>query len=131
MIKNHPVSPPIALVREWHHQWLNKPNNGNNDSVLQWIATRAAQWASDQELEACCSLALEDSRCGTQRARDLLVERIRERRRPKPPSLAEQAMKALKNQAVRSVPSLTATEDCDTIRRALERLQQFEQENND
>ena len=40
----------------------------------------------------------------------------------KPPSLKEQALAALKRLAVRSVPSLLATEDCDTIRRALEAL---------
>jgi hypothetical protein len=42
--------------------------------------------------------------------------------RPKPPSLKEQALEALKRQSTRSVPSFVATQDCDTIRRALEQL---------
>jgi len=41
---------------------------------------------------------------------------------PKPPSLKEQALKALERQSVRSIPSLVSNNDCDTIRRALEAL---------
>jgi hypothetical protein len=50
-------------------------------------------------------------------AADLLASR-----RPKPPSLKEQALKALKRQSTRSIPSLVSSNDCDTIRRALEAL---------
>jgi hypothetical protein len=44
------------------------------------------------------------------------------RRRPKPPSLKELALEALKRQSTRSIPSLVSTNDCDTIRKALEAL---------
>jgi hypothetical protein len=82
---------------------------------LQDIATQAAQWGADQELEACCEWL-------TKYRKGFLGADLRFVRRPKSPSLKELALAALKRQAVRSVPSLIATEDCDTIRRALEAL---------
>jgi hypothetical protein len=50
-------------------------------------------------------------------ARDLRIVR-----RPKPTSLKEQAFEALERQTIRSIPSLVSNNDCDTIRRALEQL---------
>jgi len=41
---------------------------------------------------------------------------------PEPPSLKEQALKALERQSIRSIPSLVSNNDCDTVRRALEAL---------
>ena len=98
---NHPITPPPELLREWvgsQHGYLN-----------------AARWGADQELEACCA----DLRMvlGPNQA-----DWLRSVRRPKPPSLKEQALAALKRQRTRSVPSMVSFEDCETIRRALEQL---------
>jgi hypothetical protein len=76
---------------------------------------QAAQWGADQELEAL--LVWLRVKGFDNLAADLLASR-----RPKPPSLKEQALKALKRQSTRSIPSLVSSNDCDTIRRALEAL---------
>ncbi|NCA02922.1 MAG: hypothetical protein EBS87_12335 [Sphingomonadaceae bacterium] len=79
-------------------------------------ATELAQQIADQELEACCEWLKEQ---GTHN----LAEQLEYARRPKPPSLKEQALKALQHaeEGWRPVPA-----DCDLIRRALERLQELE-----
>ena len=115
MTEQHPITPPDTLWIKWSSQW-------NNDTSLapnpyEHIANQAARWGADQELEACCKWMLE-----TELAMSGDIEVLQNSRRPKPPSLKKQALAALKRQAVRSVPSLVATEDCDTIRLALEAL---------
>ena len=79
---------------------------------LQDIATQAAQWGSDEELEACCDW-LQDP--------DLNVDtyKLRAARRPKPPSLKEQALDELYISFDRGYLKEGAA---DTIRRALEAL---------
>jgi hypothetical protein len=86
-------------------------------SYAQHIATQAARWGAEQELEACCEWMLE-----MELAMSGDIEVLQNSRRPKSPSLKEQALAALKRQAVRSVPSLIATEDYETISLALDAL---------
>jgi hypothetical protein len=86
--------------------------------IAKWAGSmcghyEAAQWGADQELEACCAFV----RCGP-----WCSEKLRAARRPKPPSLKEQALKALK---VLPTPEGQVTldiTDLNTIRRALEQL---------
>ena len=77
------------------------------------LATQAARWGADQELEACCEWLLADFHyvpvCG-------LIEDLRAARRPKPPSLKEQALEALKVIECEYVIGATTS----IIRRALE-----------
>ena len=77
---NHPITPPPELVEQWRKALTPRPNERES-----WIATLAARWGADQELEACCALmddwGLDDA--------DLRLAR-----RPKPPSLKEQALQA-------------------------------------
>lgn len=88
-------------------------------------ATQAARWGADQELEACC--AAEHTVYGKGKANWL-----RSLRRPKPPSLAEQALEALKAQIDRSFKITSeAQERANTIRAALERLKELEQLSDD
>jgi hypothetical protein len=76
---------------------------------LQDIATQAAQWGSDQELEACCEwLKLE----GHEHEHEALLTA----RRPKPRSLKEQALAVLDD-----IPSIDGAH-YNTILRALEQL---------
>jgi hypothetical protein len=75
----------------------------------------AAQWGADQELEACCEV-LDNLNEGS------WSKYIRVARRLKPPTLKEQALKALK---VLPTPDGQVTldiTDLNTIRRALEAL---------
>ena len=71
----HPITPPSELLDEWFmdRKLLN----------LRDIATQSAQWGADQELEACCE-------CIPKRT-SWDAERLRAARRPKPPSLKEEA----------------------------------------
>ena len=81
----HPITtPPPELIEQWMQVHTTKYD----------LTRQAAQWGADQELEACCSIALTDPVCGTKHQRSMLVRHIRERRRPKPPSLKEQALEA-------------------------------------
>jgi hypothetical protein len=115
---DHPITPPPELVEQWRAAASNVPASlstdpGGRRDYIDFIATKAAQWGSDQELEACVKW-IED--CGYHPS---VPEDFRAARRPKPPSLKEQALEVL---------SLTqkgwglAEVDLDTIRRALEAL---------
>jgi len=49
------------------------------------FAQKIAQWAADQELQACCEWLKGDGWCGS-------IARLHAARRPKPPSLKQQAL---------------------------------------
>jgi hypothetical protein len=105
----HPITPPPELVQ----QWIQEATGPNYEEV---IATRAAQYGADQELEACCE---EFSRFWDEVelvTLDDVLKRLRTSRRPKPPSLKEQALDELD-----ALDSMGAC-NSDTIRRALEQL---------
>jgi hypothetical protein len=114
--QQHPITPPPELVQQWANE---SPMECSAESWAYelFIAHHAAQWGADQELEACCSIALTALCCGTKHQRRQLVYRIRAARRPKPPSLKEQALAVLDNCANR----LDGAHE-NTIRRALEAL---------
>ena len=92
MVNNeHPIGePPEDLVLQWDREWHRAKVKHVEYST--YIATKGAQWGADRELEACCSIALNDPCCGTKFQRRILVGNIRIRRRPKPPTLKEQAL---------------------------------------
>jgi hypothetical protein len=72
------------------------------------VATKAARWGADQELEACCQ--------------ELpgLANFLRAARRPKPPSLKDQALQRL--ESLEKLADAMGYNSDDTIRRALEAL---------
>ena len=113
MTNQHPITPPPELVQQWREQMPVGIFDGykypEREKALCLVAAR---WGADQELEACCVEVawLESSE---------VAKRMRERRRPKPPSLKEQALKALDHICVNH--SKATDHEC-TIRRALEAL---------
>jgi hypothetical protein len=110
MTQQHPITPPPELVQQW-----NKEAKGTYFPPLaysQHIANRAAQWGADQELEACCELVRDNDGYDAALA-------LRADRRPKPPSLKEQALALVEQHEDGWRPS---PKDWDTIRRALEQL---------
>jgi hypothetical protein len=115
---DHPITPPDELVRQW--ATTNGTAYEDLSALCQNVATQAARWGADQELEACCELAsqfnYDDYR---------YQDELRAARRPKPPSLKELALKALKHAPGPNYPNpitlLTAGEHA-LIRRALESL---------
>jgi hypothetical protein len=51
-----PITPPPELVQQWGHNanLSGVPHNDEHWAYEQHIATQAAQWGADQELDACC-----------------------------------------------------------------------------
>jgi hypothetical protein len=83
----------------------------------QAVFTMAAQWGADQELKACCALLLQEGAWPWPEE----VARLRAARRPKPPSLKEQAQVEL-DRLIALIPSEGALAMAEPIRRALEAL---------
>jgi hypothetical protein len=109
MTQEHPITPPPKLIRKWNEEAANTPM-----ADQRYIATQAARWGADQELEACCA----DLRMvlGPDQA-----DWLRSVRRPKPPSLKEQALLQLDTlNADLSMHGMGC--DLSQIRRALESL---------
>ena len=114
---NHPITPPRELVEQWLSEHYGAVSVAPGEAT-SYVATKAAQWGADQELEAMLAelkaLHLPDG----------YAARLRAARRPKPPSLKEQAFAALKNSPVDPVDeTLQLSADAELIiRRALEAL---------
>ena len=125
MTNQHPLTPPPEQVGQGlcseDYSWspLEQASITITTNRLQNVATQAARWGADQELEACCEVLARELICdGKHVATDLRMIR-----RPKPPSLKEQALEAL--QFVDEKLDLPLHNHCNaihTIRRALEAL---------
>jgi hypothetical protein len=100
MTNQHPITPPLELLDKWNNLSL------SNKEILVIVA----QWGADQELAACCEW-LENQ--------PQWMEDLRSARRPKPPSLKEQALEMLENAWEGGHINNNAAQ---TIRRALEAL---------
>ena len=104
MTDNHPITPPPELIAKWAGSMC-----GYHE---------AARWGADQELEACCEWLNE---VGSNLAGNYATY-LRAARRPKPPSLKEQALQALAHLENGAHCSMDTTESAHYIRRALESL---------
>jgi hypothetical protein len=109
----HPITPPPELVAQWTQ--LQAAEQAVTDH-WQHIATAAAQWGADQELEACCG------ELRWRGAASEMIKYLRAARRPKPPSLKEQALAALEADPKDGAMIMIDAEQFNTIRRALEQL---------
>ena len=103
--------PPFGLIQQWayekvydEHDWLYEIH----------IANSAAQWAANEELEACCAW-LPDLPPWS-------ADDLRRHRRPKPPSLKEQAYAALDTYIYGEPDPKDKERTYNTIRKALETL---------
>ena len=119
--QQHPITPSPELVEQWRNlpEYTNQSRMMSTITIttekLQNIATQAARWGSDQELEACCHLLrlqgfdVVDDLCAT--------------RRPKPLSLKQQALATLEEEPDDGKELLVFdTAQVNIIRRALEQL---------
>jgi hypothetical protein len=104
MTQQHPITPPPELIQRWSEQF----GKGRSLYAMFEDIYRAG---ADAEMEACGEWLMLNG-YGT------AISRLRAARRPKPPSLKEQALKALAHILNNSSTQLGA----DTIRRALEQL---------
>jgi hypothetical protein len=112
MEPHHPITPPPKLVQQWVAEIWHEGTPARVALSDKYIATRAARWGANQELEACCEWFVQDWT-------DIeTADKLRAARRPKPPSLKEQAIDAL-----HGIHDQGPTpEQIGTIRRALEQL---------
>ena len=87
MTQEHPITPPPELVQQW---W-----DGTHGAFYEFqaVATQAARWGADQELEACCK-TFEDIWNNNEDLMTLSdhLRALRAYRRPNPPSLKKQAL---------------------------------------
>jgi hypothetical protein len=102
--QQHPIIPPEDLLQQLRH------------SADTWLGqiTIAYQAGADQELEACCKWLFMNGY-------DVTSARLRDARRPKPPSLKEQAQVEL-DRLVALISTEGALAMAELIRRALEAL---------
>jgi hypothetical protein len=84
MTNQHPITPPPKLVEQWYNAIDNQ-----STTWKQQLATRAAQWGADQELEACIELIKDHGWFANPVHR---MAELRAARRPEPPSLKEEAL---------------------------------------
>ena len=104
MTNQHPILfPPPELVREWENRIFDEQEN------VDVLLIEAYKAGADQELEACCKWL--------PKLPPWSADDLRRHRRPKPPSLKEQALKALLH-----LDHGQHNERCLLIRRALEAL---------
>jgi len=115
MTQEHPITLSTELVKQWLGTYFGTTITGEVSDVELTLATQAARWGADQELEACCEWFLLEGWHPDH------PNKLRAARRPKPPSLKEQALQAL---ALLKVDASThgLGFDSSTIRRALEAL---------
>jgi hypothetical protein len=113
----NPITPPPELVVKWIKSARYKdfmPYPEGYEQYEQRLTTRAAQWGADCELNACCEWLI-------QGWDNVKADKLRAVRRPKPPSLKEQALLQLDTL---NADLAMHGRGCDLsqIRRALEQL---------
>jgi len=111
MNNEHPIAPPTELLGRWEEDWHH--SKVKHIELEDYIATQAARWGADQELEACCEWLVRNYNYPE------AGNPLRNTRRPKPPSLNSIALQMLGTieRDAHYIPEIT-----DTIRRALEAL---------
>ena len=118
--QQHPITPPLELVQQWWDFADQHCDRDDPKTYFDDIATQAARWGADIELEACVEWMRSHFHGVPQWA-----DQLRAARRPKPPSLAEEAL--AKTEAILNDPSrvlLTEVREAlECNRRTLRRLQ--------
>ena len=107
---DQPITPPPELRRLWAQQAQRTIPCHDPLEWMQYVSEKAAQWGADTELEAC--IAWFDKHIP---GYELVADKLRAARRPKPPSLKEQALIVLYDADLDAVHE-------NIIRRALEAL---------
>jgi hypothetical protein len=107
----NPITPPPELVQQWIQQ------SSTTECTASQVATRAAQWGADQELVACGNYL---KQCAAWEEEDVIE--FYNYRRPKPPSLKEQALELARPAGTEGAHVTFGPEELELIRRALEAL---------
>jgi hypothetical protein len=113
MTNQHPITPPPELVKTW----VNALEFSSDQEVFSMIA----RWGADQELEACCEeIKSLPSPLGIPFGA-MASNALRTTRRPKPPTLKDQALAELEILRI-DANTHGLGFDAPAIRRALEAL---------
>ena len=129
MTNQHPITPPPELRRQWLDNDHFSMVTGTHDLLsitrdrLNSVIDQAAQWGANQELEACCEWLRTTRRYSDQLGLTGFDghDALRTARRPKPPSLKEQALNDLDDIPTHDDEGRQVV-DLSNIRRALEAL---------
>ena len=106
----NPIIPPPDLVEKWEAETAHTTKD-----EMWHMAVQAARWGADQELEACCEWLQYDYP-------NIGANALRAARRPKQPSLKEQALEQLDGIATAFRVTPWGDLVCDKILAALEAL---------
>jgi hypothetical protein len=108
---------PMVVVREWckDANLSGAFYDDENWAYEQHIASWASQYGADRELEACCEWL-------SKYRSKILAADLRYVRRPKPPSLKEQALELARPAGTEGAHVTFGPEELALIRRALEQL---------
>jgi hypothetical protein len=110
-MSNHPITPSPELVMQLKKE---APPFEGVPEREQYLINAAYQAGADEELQACINFVYDNMLCDSN-----FYKNLRDARRPKPPSLKEQALMALDHICVNH--SKATDHEC-TIRKALEAL---------
>jgi hypothetical protein len=108
---NHPISlPPKELLSKWDKSWHDIAIPTDPKTYSEYMFGQCAQWGADQELEACCTWLSDHGYIAAD-------PELRAARRPKSPSLKEQALALINSNKLYLDDTAI-----NTIRQALEQL---------
>jgi hypothetical protein len=107
---------PDELVERWRTDYM-----GRGHAFLD-VAKEIAQWGADQELEACCvEMKSLPGPLGIPFG-EMASNALRASRRPKPPTLKDQALALINRRIGDGYVQMLTGADAETIRTALEAL---------
>ena len=116
-----PITPPPELVQQWISERYGAVCVAPGEVTIH-VATMAARWGADTELEAICHWLITGPYGFSIAANsDSLIRDLRAARRPKPPSLKELALRDL-NALAKDLERNGMGFGTAMIRRALEQL---------
>ena len=129
MTQEHPIRPPHELVQ----QWVSLACENEGYETWQDLATQAARWGADQQLQLDAEQVNRAWQRGADQELEACVEWFKNRgyhsdvyqdlltaRRPKPPSLKEQSIALIDK--IQGNKEMWDIRDLDIIRQALESL---------
>lgn len=91
--QQHPITPNPEQIYLWQNDWkLSSYKPGITETI--YLATQAARWGADQELEWCINYFLEYDISWSEDSE--LITGLRAARRPKPPNKKQRGLTALK-----------------------------------
>ena len=111
MTEQHPITPTSELIRKWNEEAATAPM-----ADQCYIATQAARWGADQELEACCEWLKAKGWIYRESS-----DELRAARRLKQPSLKEQSLALIDK--IQGNKEMWNVRDLDVVRQALEQLE--------